>query len=153
MSIDSTIAARARHGNAVSAGRPRYTDATLIAALRDAAVDGYLSATMYRAYYEARIGIAPADRTITMRFGSWNAAIDAAGLSHGTANRTYTRTSRTDLAEGVAAVMVALGRVPTLADYEIYRATASVPLVGSAIIRQRFGSWPAALVAAAAVTS
>jgi hypothetical protein len=79
----------------VFTGSVRWTDEQLLDALRSAAVDGGLSVNAYKAAYaQAPSGSLPSAPLVVMRFGTWNDAVEAAGLARGKANRAYERITR-----------------------------------------------------------
>jgi hypothetical protein len=124
-------------------GLVKWTDADLLEHAANAAesAGGHLSVLVYQRYYEATPG-APAGRTLEMRWGSWNAVMDAAGLPHNPCGRTYERTTAEDCAVAVANVWLAVGRRPTIQEYVAHRGRhPDLGFPGQAIIRQRCGSW------------
>ena len=60
--------------------RPQFDAQSLIDTLRDVAAD--LGRTPFKREWE-RAGFQPCARTYLRRFGSWGAAVDAAGLEDG----------------------------------------------------------------------
>lgn len=135
-----------QHTGAAQRGTGRYwTDKQLAAALRSIAVDGRVTVKMCRDRYEARIGTArpfPSPAAYLIRWGSWNAGVEACGLTHGNARRQYERISVERLVADVALVMAALGKPPTVAEYERYsREHPEQQLASCSYIRRRFGSW------------
>jgi hypothetical protein len=135
-------------------GKTQWTTAQLMAALRRAAVDGHVTAGMYDRLYEARKGTdspVPSPQTFCIRYDTWNAAVEAAGLTHGSATREYTRLSREQLAGHVAVVIRALGHLPSTREYIAWRlAHPEVGLACWATVQRTIGNWPAALALAVA---
>lgn len=149
-----TLAQKTTRGEAISRSRePYWTDSELADALRSVAVDGRVTATMYDRAYAARRTSMPGSAAFQIRWGSWNAAVEAAGLTHGHANRSYSRRSNEQLASDVLMVIDATKSLPSVAGYNAWRARhPDAGQASCALIRRRFGSWPQALAAAIALT-
>jgi hypothetical protein len=121
----------------------------MIAALRGSAErHGKLrTASFDRDYYAGLTGLER--RSVEMRFGSWDAACRAAGFEPGKKWRTYTRKTAEDCVAAVREVAAVLGEMPSIGDYEAVRSVEPERgLPCSAIVRQRCGSWVAALTMA-----
>ena len=89
-----------------------------------------------------RLGL-PGPQTVMTRFGSWTAAIEAAGLRARPPKRNYTRIwdDRRCRAAALAAARE-LGRWPSVAEYE-RMADGRADLPSSATLRNRLGAWSA----------
>jgi hypothetical protein len=118
----------------------RRSDAELIKALRKVASlnGGRCTSSAYYECYMAGL-VDPSPRTFTMRYGSWVAALRAAGLTPAKTPPPYAnRTPDAVLLAAVRRCAADLGYLPTLADYRAWR-TAVMPC--DAIIRTRLGGW------------
>lgn len=119
----------------------RHKDpAQVLAALRQCAAGRErLGWNEYREW--ARTHGMPSHSTIERLFGSWNAAVEAAGLVPSSAS------SRVDEIELVAALSQCIGSAPTLTrgDYERWAAGRDVPSLSTMV--RHFGGWDAALAA------
>lgn len=124
-----------------------YTDHALIDALR-ATAPSCPSPMSPNRYAAANPG-GPSHRTVTIRFGSWAAALEAAGLP------TSGRKTRSDVVspeECVQALVafMALGTRPTARAYDAWaRGRSDVPC--RAIVQERYGTWAQAVAKAQAV--
>lgn len=85
-------------------------------------------------------GSLPSSRFYSKRFGSWNAALEAAGLS---TNRSYCEYTDEELIELLKAKAERDGRVPSIRDVN-----ADDNMPNATTYYTRFGSWNAALEAA-----
>jgi len=125
----------------VSRGRHRLSDAVLVEAVRRADALGLRTAPSY-ASNSAKYGL-PSSRTLILRFGSWNAARQAAGFSIAK-RRTYRkRWSRDSCLAAVRELALAMGRPPTYREYETYAAETGAP--SASTVRGFFGTWMAAI--------
>jgi hypothetical protein len=136
----------------------KYTDEELLHCLREAntALGGILTGAAYDQYARGRTLADgrpwPTRQTPLLRFGSWRAALERAGLP---ANASSPVAGRRLFSEGhcidaILEVERSVGHLPTVAEYERYAAKMAGVLPSSATIRNRFGSWQRALEAAAA---
>ena len=121
----------------------RWTDEDLLDALRRAvAADDALTTIAYR---QRVVSGDPSVSTILDRFGSWSAALEAAGIGHDAlAGRRWTADSA---AVALAAWLDATGSV-RVADYQADRRP---DLPSEHTLRRLFSGWPAAVAAAQAV--
>lgn len=101
----------------------RYSDDELIAALRRYATDGHISGKRYEAL--ANPTTDPSRSTFTLRWGSWSAALEAAGLTPNPTRRSYERTWTTDELLDVIRRYIAdaqqAGRHPSIEEYLRWR--------------------------------
>jgi hypothetical protein len=143
-----------------SSRRPVFSDEEVLECLREASRDdsfvssrGILTAPGYdRARRGRRTSDGrpwPSSQIAALRFGTWRAALEAAGVpanpSSGAAGRR-----RFDVEACVAALREAkatLGHLPTASEYQSFAVGRAVPSM--ATIRNRVGSWQAALRLAA----
>ncbi|MBY4209101.1 hypothetical protein HQO44_21875 [Rhodococcus fascians] len=130
----------------------RYTDLELFQSLRlaSAEVAGNLTATGYASYCEENSKLEdgrprPGKQTMWLRFGSWRAALEAAGLP---SNPHSGPTKDFDEADAVRAVVDcwrATGRPPSVDGYDRWqRGKQSYP--STATVRKLTGSWNTLLV-------
>jgi hypothetical protein len=131
------------------AARKKYSRDELISFLQIAskALGGVLSAQAYTDYARSRRTSDgrpwPTHQTHALRFGSWRAAVIAAGL---TANPPSPIAGQTIFEEGhcidaLRAAARALGHVPTAEDYEAFAKASNGALPSGATVRQRLGTW------------
>lgn len=127
---------------------PNYSDEALLSELRRVAgIAGTSKLTVAEFSKHSKTGIT----TLRRRFGSWPAALEAAGLSHlynaipaATKSRTLARQMSTDeILEEIRRVALIVGRTDIVADDLRQHAS-----IGVDAIRKRFGSLKAALHAA-----
>jgi hypothetical protein len=127
----------------------QYDEPSLIAELRRVAtlVSG---SRITRAEFD-RLSRAAAS-TYVRRFGSWRAALEAAGLGDRYSGQQVTQkmrgkparyASREEIIEELQRLALTLNRTPRLSDIP-----ANSDLIGTKVVRNRFGSWGAALQAA-----
>jgi hypothetical protein len=133
--------------------RKKYSDEELITFLQAAstALGGVLSAHGYTAYARGRkTGDGrpwPTHQTHALRFGSWRAAVTAAGLA---ANPSSPIAGQTIFEDGhcidaLRAAARALGRTPTADEYEEFARSSKGALPSQATVRHRLGGWYQAL--------
>lgn len=145
-----TYEGKVRH-SASTRGTKGYTDDELRAALWSVAQDGRVTVHMYRAFYEGREGTMPTSQAFAYRHGSWSAAVKAYGLQPGIARRTYRRIPNEKLAADVAVVINALGKAPSVSEYNTFRRQhPELHLASDGIVRRYLGGWPEALALAGA---
>jgi len=128
----------------VAMGRTRWTEEQMLDALRWAAVDGRLSVKDYQSAY-ARRGRRrmPSSALFTQRFGSWNAAIEKAGLIPGLSNRSYEQITATGCVMALEDCMIDSGHIPTYAEYEEWAKANGAP--SGTLLRIRCGGFMAAV--------
>jgi hypothetical protein len=129
--------------------RRRYSDEELIACLREAGatLGGTLSAKTYDAFARGRRAADgrrwPTHQTAGSRFGSWRAAMQAAGLdaypSSGVGLRK--RFSREQCVEAVRLVGERVGQCPSKSDYERYAHESLAELPSVASVSVYCGGW------------
>lgn len=140
------------------AEKPRYSDEELIELLRNASQElgGVLTAAGYTALSRMRKlpdgRPWPTHQTHALRFGTWVAALDRAGLQ---ANKSSPIAGMTifDRAHCIDALVEAqreLGRVPTASEYEAWATTKNGAVPSLATLRHRCGGWQNGLRAAEA---
>lgn len=125
----------------------RYTDEEMLAALRAAAGDRDepLTTTAYDAHHAAHGGAGRL--TIIKRFGTWRAALGAAGVRANEASGHTAHWTEATMVEWVAEYLAEPGTTGSYAGYaEWAKARAGAP--SGATIRNRFGGWAAARKAA-----
>jgi hypothetical protein len=135
----------------------KYTDEDVLSCLREAnaALGGVLTTAAYDAYARGRTLPEgrpwPTHQTAHLRFGSWRAALERAGLPANASSPIAGRRLFTDghCIDAILEAERALGHLPTVAEYERYAAEMAGVLPSSATVRNRFGSWRRALEAAA----
>jgi len=136
--------------------RNRYTNAELIEFLREASVElgGVLSAQGYTDYARGKMTRDgrrwPTHQTHAKRFGSWRAALKAAGLA---ANPPSPIAGQTIFHDGhcidaLRAAARKLGRAPTAEEYGTFARASGGALPSQATIRNRLGRWNDALARA-----
>ncbi len=88
-----------------------------------------------------------------LRYGSWNAACEAAGVPHApsTAHR-YSPWTQELCVEAILVVAQVLGAMPSIGDYDAVRQLERPDLPSNATIRGRCGGWARALALAEAVS-
>ena len=130
-----TIEDRALRRAARGSPGPRLTDAELLDGLRRAATNGRLSAPKYAA---AKSGASIS--TIVMRFGSWRAALAAAGLQHTTGpSSPVARWTRETCWTALLTVVNELGRMPNSHEWD--RISRDRDLPSGATVRRHLGFW------------
>ena len=141
-----------------------FTEAEVIGCLRQAQADigGMLSLPAYNAYGKTKRSPErpwPSSATVTNYFGSWRGGVIAAGLPANPgrgAPGCHQRYSEQDCLDVLHAAASTLGRMPSTGEYFIWREQRRreyAPTAASArktfptviTIRNRFGSWPAAV--------
>lgn len=116
-----------------------WSETELLDALRAEATNGSVSKSRYDAS-----GRIPSSSTIIDRFGTWNAALQTAGLKPGTPWRNhYPKMSVEQLLDAVRACAGASEVPPTYAAYETWAHATGGP--SGSLIRQRCGGWMTAL--------
>ncbi len=153
--IDATdpAYARTRKASRKKTSSVKYTDEEVLECLRAASerLGGVLTTTGYDRFTRGQSFAdgrnLPTHQTAFLRFGSWRAALDAAGLSSNPStpiagSRIF---SEGNCIDAILEVERALGHLPSVAEYETYakRLAGAVPSAGT--IRHRFGRWPHAL--------
>lgn len=131
----------ARRSNRIATSRPIYSDEELLDAVREIA-SRYGRAPTSPEY--ARIASTdglPSLPTVHKRFGSWNAALNAAGIHVQTPRKPYTR-RWTEAAcwRALKRLVVELGAVPTADGYDTM-AQLDDELPSLATVRNRLGRW------------
>jgi hypothetical protein len=131
----------------------QFTDEDLATALRSTPHKGKNGPT--RAEYQAMASASPkpvpAIGTLDLRYGSWSAALKAAGFQRKQATRPTPKWTDAQLAAELARVATEHdGRLPSIGEYERLRHSLNDRKLPSAIlIRKRYGSWSRARLAAA----
>ena len=136
--------------------RRRFSDQELLDALRAAHAElgGVLSVGMYGTWARGRVlpdgRPWPGHQVCAHRFGSWRAALMAAGLNaNGASPITGTGLfAAPDCVDAVRHVSRKLGRVPTCDEYDREARRSAGALPSLATIRTRCGGWLAALTEA-----
>lgn len=142
--------ARKRHA-------PRYSDDEIIECLRTASVEigGVLTTAEYTSFARTREFPDgrpwPGHQTPALRFGSWRAALQRAGLEANppsaiAGQRLFTREHCVD---AILEVEREVGHPPTAAEYERAASASNGVLPSLATVRHRCGGWQEALVLAA----
>lgn len=140
---------------------PKYGDEDVLSCLREAnaALGGVLTTAAYDAYARGRTlpdgRPWPTHQTAHLRFGSWRAALERAGLSANASSPIAGRRIFTDghCIDAILEVERVLGHLPSVAEYERYAAAMAGVLPSAATVRNRFGGWRRALEAAAEFSS
>lgn len=142
-----------------SQNRPakHYTTEELLDCLRDAnqAIGGVLTVQYYNTYAETQTFADgrpwPTNQTMGLRFGGWRSALTAAGLRSNAASAIAGQLlfTKEHCIDAVVEVGRQLGRVPRAADYELVASQSAGSLPSLATVRNRLGSWSAALRQAA----
>jgi hypothetical protein len=92
---------------------------------------------------------APTPRTYELRYGSWNAACEAAGVPHAPSTaHNYSPWTQEQCVEAIVAVAEVLGAMPSIDDYNAVRRLERPDLPSHATIRGRCGGWARALALA-----
>lgn len=133
--------------------RKKYSDEELIEFLKAAsvAVGGVLSAQAYTTFARGRKTRDgrpwPTHQTHALRFGSWRAAVEAAGLASNPSSPIAGQTIFEDghCIDALRAAARALGRTPTADEYEEFARTSNGALPSQATVRHRLGRWYQAL--------
>jgi hypothetical protein len=131
----------------------RYSDQELIGFLRkaSAALETTLSSHAYDSFARGRRTADgrpwPTKQTSELRFGSWRAAVIAAGLDAHPSSGASTRRRFTaqDCVQAVRAVSERLGREPSKEEYERHARSSAGRLPSATTVRVRCGSWSEAL--------
>jgi hypothetical protein len=131
----------------------KYSDEELIGFLREAsaALERTLSSHAYDSFARGRRTADgrpwPTKQTPELRFGSWRAAVIAAGLDAHPSSGASTRRRFTaqDCVEAVRAVGERLGREPSKEEYERCARASAGELPSATTVRVRCGSWSEAL--------
>ena len=139
----------------------KYTEEDVLSCLREAnaALGGILTTAAYDSYAREQTFADgrpwPTHQTAHLRFGSWRAALERAGLPANASSPIAGRRLFTDghCIDAILEVERALGHLPTVAEYERYAAEMAGVLPSSATVRNRFGGWRLALEAAADFTT
>jgi len=131
---------------------PRYTDEELIRALAEAALDlpspmGYHAYRTWAAGKERDGRPWPGPQVAQLRFGSWRRALARAGLPANHAGGPRGTFARPDVVAAVAACWRELGKSPSVARYEAWRA-GRAGLPSPATMRRLTASWNDLLAAA-----
>jgi hypothetical protein len=146
------IAARCR-----GRGEQYWTDEELMDVLRDTARQAEqrgerFSASRLRERYQ-RGDRVPTQRTYALRYGSWNAACEAAGVPHAPSTaHLYTPWTQEQCVEAILAVAEVLGEMPSMGDYDAVRRLELPDLPSNATIRGRCRGWARALALAEAAS-
>jgi hypothetical protein len=141
---EGTMEAR-RANSATRLGHPRqWTRERIIAALRGAAVDGYLTCVMYdQAYARAARGTMPSRPIVLTRFNKWAQALDAAGLQGGSRHAYRERLTAESCELAVSDCVADLGGSPTACEYDDWAKRTGAPSLS--IVKIRCGSYLGAL--------
>lgn len=120
--------------------RELYPEDELLERLRAAARD---RGEPPSAGWWAQRGLRPTTRVFSQRFGSWNHALELAGLPTREPKQDYSwAPSDGELLEGVRLVAAALGHRPTGGDYGAYvRSHPELGLRGLGTVTGRLGRW------------
>ena len=93
----------------------------------------------------------PMQRTYELRYGSWNAACEAAGVPHAPSTaRFYNPWTEEQCVEAIVAVAEVLGAMPSIGDYDEVRRRLHPELPSNGTIRGRCDGWARALALAEA---
>jgi hypothetical protein len=137
VSVEATIADLAtRHG-----GREKYSDEDLLQAIRRVAdvIGEVPSSTSYQR--SARDLGLPSLATVANRFGTWTAAVWAAGMTPHASNGSQTQRWSPDVCwRTLVNLTTDLGGPPTMDQYELL-ATGNDELPSPATVRNRLGAW------------
>jgi hypothetical protein len=135
----------------------KYTDEEVLGCLEKASDDlgGVLTTAAYTEYARAcTFGDGrpwPTHQTAVLRFGSWRAGLEEAGLpsnpSTPIAGRLLFDEAR--CIDAILEVQRAFGHLPSIGEYEAYAASMEGVLPSVATVRHRLGGWRLALRAAA----
>jgi len=126
----------------------QYSDDDLLGFLRKAGrgQDGPLSLARYSEVARRSRKRWPSVQTYVIRFGSWTAARQAAGLpARNPPPWTGERISREECLAAVRAVTQALGKLPTGAEYDRRARESNGSLPSLATVKHRCGGWRQAL--------
>lgn len=132
-------------------GRRRHSDDEAITALRAAALDlpspmGYQAFKDWAADRQLNGLPWPGPQVVSLRFGGWRQALMRAGLPANRAGGRTTTYDRRDILGAISAAGRELGRAPSVARYERWRAgRANLPSPATA--RRIAGSWDDLLAA------
>jgi hypothetical protein len=134
-------------------GEKRYSDAELLQVLCDAneAIGGVLTTTAYDRYAHERNFADgrpwPTHQTPFKRFGSWRRALLAAGLAANPSSAIAGRRifDQSHCIDAIRHVHRQVGAVPTFSEYESIAKASGGAFPSSATVRNRCGSWAAAL--------
>lgn len=130
-----------RSSNSAKSKLPLYTQAQLAAAVRRVAEHlGNVPSSKNYADLAPELGL-PSLPTVIQRFGTWAAAVQAAGMVSRAAARTYTRRwSDAACWSALEALVQELGEMPTAQQYEVL-AAGNDDLPSLATVRNRLGRW------------
>lgn len=131
----------------------RYTDDELLAVLRETseALGGVLTTHAYNEYAEGRTFIDgrpwPSHQTHFHRFGSWRKSLLSAGLAANPSSAISGQRifDRGQCIDAVRHVSRELGHPPSLKQYETLARQSNGGLPSAATVRNRCGSWSAAV--------
>jgi hypothetical protein len=126
----------------------KWTDAEMIAALQEHAVDGRISS---KAYERARARSArpmPSMPLIAWRFGSWMAAAEAAGLRSCRTKRRSDTLYEAGAWLAVEECTAALGHLPTMREYDEWARRVGAPCLST--VRRLTGGWQGVMAREAA---
>jgi transcriptional regulator with XRE-family HTH domain len=118
---------------------PAYTDDQLITALQSKTDDGRLTSKQYE---ERREQGEPALATFVLRFGSWTAAVKAAGLTTAERPKTTRRWTEIDMLQAVrtyAELAEQSGQTPTVTGYSEWRRLQTTPVPSFSTMRFQSG--------------
>lgn len=134
-------------------GGVKYTDSEVLDCLRVANLDlgGVLTSSEYgnvsadRTLSDGRPW--PGNQTATLRFGTWRAALEAAGLQSNPSSPILGRQRFSDghCIDAVIEVRRHIGSWPTTREYEAHAEPLDGLLPSAATVRHRFGGWQRAL--------
>jgi len=95
----------------------------------------------------------PTQRTYLLRYGSWNAACEAAGVPHAPSTaHHYSPWTQERCVEAIREVAALDGVMPSMGDYDAVRRLERPDLPSTATIRGRCGGWARALALAEAAS-
>jgi hypothetical protein len=124
-----------RNGN-----KRTWSDAQILNAIRNVAVNGTLTVKSYDEARSADPGSMPSVPLIISRFGKWNAAVDRAGCQPAHRPRPYSGALTRDGALlAVEDCAAEFGRPPSLTEYEQWAKQAGAPCATR--VRQLLGGW------------
>lgn len=139
----------------------KYTDEDVLDSLRAASqgLGGVLTAAAYTEYSRGRRFPDgrpwPTHQTAFLRFGSWRAALEAAGLQSNPSSPMAGRQlfDEANCIDAILEVERAVGHLPSVNEYITYAAKMEGLLPSISTIRHRLGSWQGALRRAAEFAS
>lgn len=133
-----------------SGARPRvFSDEQVVAALRAVAAELGVRRLPHKLYGRVRGEDRPSVAIVVRRFGTWGAACEAAGLETGTRPKTYRNRRSDEELLGYVARFLSTAENPTATSYDVAARLHRWPSL--TLLRQRFGSWSLAKIAAAQV--